>query len=213
MKDQSETVSVRHFALFVTIAVAIFAGGSGVVLVQHLFTRMEPPYLVEDSTPASTSDPRLAEALIQLAKELRESRASTAALDSPVPEPSQRSVVSPSGESALAELAAAVRELRAALQQSGGGAGSVSLPAVTRPRNELRTWLPELAADVPDHEAAYTRQHMFWTEQQIVDKYGMPDSIDISENGSAIWSYTDPDEDKRSFYVRVFQGRVVSIRD
>ncbi len=211
MKDQSEPVSVRHFAMFVTIAIAIFAGGSGVVLVQHLFTRMQPPHLVEDSTPASTSDPRLAEALIQLAKELRESRSSTSALNSPVPEPSQRSVATESGESALAELAVAVRELRAALQQSGGSAASANLPALTRPRKDLRTWLPELAADVSDREAAYTRQHMFWTEQQILDSYGMPDSISVRENGVSIWRYEDPDDGKRSFYVCIFHGKVISV--
>ncbi len=210
MKDQSETGSVRHFAMFVTIAIAIFAGGSGVVLVQHLFARMEPPHLVEDSTPASTSDPRLAEALIQLAKELRESRASAPALNSPLAEPSQRSVATPSGESALAELAAAVRELREALQHSSGGPSPTTLSPVTRPRDDLRTWLPELAADVPDREAAYTHQHMFWTEQQILDSYGMPDSIAV-QDGVSIWRYEDPEYGKRSFHVCIFQGRVIFV--
>jgi hypothetical protein len=53
---------------------------------------------------------------------------------------------------------------------------------------------------------------LFWSEQQILERYGAPDSIAIQANGCANWEYEDPLEDgTRSFRVRIFQGRVIEI--
>ena len=203
---------MRPFALFATIAAAIFVGGSGTLLVQHVLAPTESPRPVAESTGNTAVDPELVGALIQLSKELRESRSVASPLAAPSAETFSRSVATESGQSALAELAAAVRELRGALQHGSAGTSATSLPALTLPRDDLRAWLPELPAEVTDPDRAYTRQHLFWSEQQVLERYGAPDQVRILDNGCAYWSYEDPEEGgNRSFHVRIFQGRVIGI--
>jgi hypothetical protein len=174
---------------------------------------IESPRRVEESTASAAVDPRLSEALIQLAKELHESRSATAPIVVPSGEPSQRSVATESGEGALTELAIAVRELRGVLQHGGaGGSSAAVLPAPVLPPAGQRAWLPELSSDVHDRSRAYTGQHLFWSEQQVLDHYGRPDFVYIDSVGGATWRYQDDQGNKRSFDVKVFQGRVSGVQ-
>ncbi|HTF88516.1 MAG TPA: hypothetical protein VK843_08905 [Planctomycetota bacterium] len=210
MKSLDEIPSRRPFPLFATVAAAIFVGGSGTVLVHHLLEPVESPRPIEASAAGASMDPRLVEALMQLAQELREARSITPPLAVPASMSSQRSPATESGESAISEFTAAVRELRAALQQTGPGA-TANPPPPRLPHEGLRAWLPELAPEVEDRTVAYTRQHLFWSEQQILDRYGLPDQIDVHGNGGTRWWYQDNPSNKRSFAVVLYQGRVISV--
>jgi hypothetical protein len=213
MKNVNEGVSIQHFAQFVTIAAAIFVGGSGTLLVHHILAPSESPRRVEELTASAAVDPRLSEALVQLAKELHENRSATLPIVSQSGEPSQRSVATESGDSALTELAAAVRELRSVLQHGGaGGSAAAVLPAPVLPPAGQRAWLPELSPDVKSPDRAYSQQHMFWSEQQVLDHYGLPDGISSHGNGEYTWWYTDDQGSKRSFEVHLSQGRVTEVQ-
>ena len=199
-------------ALFASVAAAIFVGGSGTLVVQRMLAPAQAPRPVEEPLGGGAADPRLAQALLDLAAELRANRAAPSPLAVPAAEPSQRRALGESGDSGMAELAAAVRELRAALQHGSVGSASASLPALTRPREDFRALLPALPPEEQDHERAYTRQHLFWSEQQILERYGLPDSINVSGAGLTTWNYSDSAHDgARSFYVRFFEGRVISV--
>ena len=111
----------------------------------------------------------------------------------------------------MSELASAVRELRETLRsQSIGSPGGGVRPAPALPQADFRAWLPELPQDTPNRARAYTRQHLFWSEQQVLDHYGLPDGIGGDAAG-VTWYYTDPDRGPRSFRVQFIQGRVSGI--
>ena len=211
MKNLNENVSVPHFSLFVTIAAAIFVGGSGTVLVHHVLAPSESQRHVEESTGSVVVDPRLAEAMNQIAKELHEMRSATASSPTPSDEPSHRSVAADSGDSALVELAAAVRELRGALQHGSPGQSAANPSPPVLPRIDQRAWLPELPSGTTDRDHSYTRQHLFWTEQQVLDQYGIPDEIGSGE-GLEYWYYRDEPTGKRSFTIMMSQGRVIQVQ-
>ncbi len=211
MNHVNEPSSMRPFTLITTIAMAIFVGGSGTLLLHSLLEPAGSPRTVEESTSNAAADPRLAEALIQLARELHDSHSVTAPLSLPASETSQRSVATASGDSALVELAAALRELRDELEHRGAATSPANLPVPTLPPEDQRAWLPQLPSDVKNQDRAYTRQHLFWTEQQVLDRYGLPDAITAFGASVDTWYYQDPDAAKRSFEVKFSQGRVVGI--
>ena len=202
---------MRPFTLFATIALAIFVGGSGTVLVHKLFEPAGTSRTLEESTANAPLDPRLVEALLQLTRELHDSHSVSAPLGSPNSESSQRSVATASGDSTLSELAVALKELREELQHRGSATSPVNLPVPKLPPEDQRAWLTPLPADVKDQDRAYTRQHLFWTEQQILDRYGLPDMINPGRGDTTLWFYRDPDAEKRSFRVTFSQGRVIGV--
>ncbi|HTF88515.1 MAG TPA: hypothetical protein VK843_08900 [Planctomycetota bacterium] len=213
MKD-SVPVSIQPLALFALITAATLVGGGAVLLVQPLL--VPAPTLAASVEPGTTvtSDAALAKAMSELAQEWREGRASRAPLESLPPEPSQRSALTQSGDTAIAELAAAVRELREALQRGNAGSLNANHAAIAPPRDHRRAYLPALPAElaVGESDDYYTSQHMLWSEQQILDTYGVPDEIYVAANTRATWKYHDPDETgARSFYVLIFQGRVIAV--
>jgi hypothetical protein len=220
MSQSAEPASMRPLALFATVTAGIFVGGSGALLVQRALEPAEVQAAYEPTTSAAP-DPKLAEALSELARELRTLRETRSLMSPPaVPssEPSQRAVATESGDSALVELAAAVRELRGALAnretEVTSSAVTPSLPVLTRPRDNRRAWLPELPPEVEDRSSAFTRQYVLWTEQQILDHFGAPDRIGVEKDGSLEWTYVDPVPDgDRSFYVTIYQGRVIHVAD
>jgi hypothetical protein len=203
--------STRPFTLFVIIAGAVLVGGSGTLLLQRLLGPQEDARPFGAPPTEVVVDPRLAQAMSLLVYELRESRASVAQLPTPAAEASPRRSVAGPDERTLADLISAVNGLRDAFRQGSAGASGASQPALFPPPDDRRAWLPDLPADVQDRERAHTRQHLFWSEQQVLNRYGTPDTIRIIDN-VAVWSYEDESEDgARSFYVRVYQGRVIGV--
>ncbi|HTF89314.1 MAG TPA: hypothetical protein VK843_12960 [Planctomycetota bacterium] len=196
--------------MFGAIFAGIFFGGAGLLILHSVLSPAAPASAVEAASVTVVTDPKLVEALDRMTRALHETK-----MNSPVPagtgESTQRVVASDSGESALVELAAAVRELRGALQRGSVGA-SAAVPLATALRDPgNRTWLPELGPDIKDRVREYNRQHLLWTEQQVVERYGLPDSISSNGSGFETWNYQDDPGGIRSFGFQITQGRVIGV--
>jgi len=199
--------------LFATIAAAIFVGGSGTALVHHLLEPTAPPLVAEDQIGSNPSDSRVGDALIQIAKELHELPSSpiTGAVQ-PTGEAIQRTVATESGENVLTEIAALMRELRSVLEATSARAPATASQALSIPRDNRGKWLPEASGEIGQRLVAYTRQHLFWTEQQVLDTYGLPSGVMPGTDGLQTWVYFD-EATKRSFNVKLSQGRVIAIEN
>jgi hypothetical protein len=197
-------------AQFAALAAAIFVGASAALAVHRLLAPTSPPAAVElpaAVAPSAPADSRVAEALIELARELRETRAILETLSA---DPQRTSVAVP-GEPSLDSLASVLRSLEASLAARGSDDGRA--PAALRPPQEQhRAWLPPVPADTPDRDRFRTRQHLFWTEQQILDRYGKPDEVNVN-NDVSYWDYKDESEgdDHRGFQVVFHRGQVIRV--
>jgi hypothetical protein len=198
----------RFLALFGTIAAAIFVGGSGLLVVHSLLIPVEPRQLMEASPDSAGGDRTIADAIDKLTRVLEASDVSAPSQSSA--EPSQRVLATESGNSATTtEFAAAIRDLRDLLQSTTFASTAVRAPMLTLPREELRGNLPVLPSDVKDQGRAYTRQHLFWSEQQVLDHYGLPEEIGVPSVHYQIWYYQP--EGQRRFSIRLAQGRVIGV--
>jgi len=213
MKVTNDSGWMPPLQFFATIAAAVFLGGSGTVLVHHLLEPTVQSRVPEDQVGSGSSDSRVGDALIQIAKELHELRSSALTAAEPsTGEAKQRTVATESGESALSEIATVMRELRSVLEAASARNPAMTSQALSIPRDNRKKWLPEVPGSVGQRTAAYTQQHLFWTEQQVLDTYGLPGGVTVSSDEVQIWNYFDPDT-QRSFSLRLSHGRVIGVEN
>lgn len=208
----SQARDMRPLALFATVAAAIFVGGTATWVVQQLFARTETPRIALEPTLEEAGDARLVRALEELVQAMREGRGVGAPPGAAGIESPGRVPVTESGETALLELTAVIGELRRLLQDQSIGGSAARWPSITIPPEGTRAGLPPLPPDVEDPDSAYTRQHLFWSEQQVLDRYGLPDHVYVGGSGVVTWEYSAPANGAGGeFHVKLYQGRVVSI--
>jgi hypothetical protein len=97
-------------------------------------------------------------------------------------------------------------EVRAA----GGGsnfAGAASMPPLDLARAALdRSAIVALASEANDWRQLW-RRHVFWTCQQVLDAYGIPDRVEASD-GAMTWEYETPD---RTLTFQFYEGMLINI--
>lgn len=211
------------------MGISALLGGGFALLFQDWFTGIGPARAAEEQEVGGlsvSSDGDLLRALRELASELRASREIHGSTPAAAVGSSERSMVAPSGESVLMELTLAVRQLQESLQASAefagvtqaGGRGAAA--PLRLPRDGRRSYLapltPPPGTSDEDSEVdpadVYTREHLFWSEQQVLDRYGMPDRVSSEGDGELRWLYDDPAQDPtRSFGVGFFEGRVIHV--
>lgn len=210
MKTDNERTPLQPVALFARIAGACFVGVFGGLLVHSQLASPEARSPAQEDVAIAAPDAQLVDALNQLAEELRSSRTSLSQLETPSATSTQRTVASESGVDHSVDLAAAMRELRETIYEMRLGRSPSNRPALTLPPSDHRGWLPELPAGTEDARAAYNRQHMFWSEQQVLDAYGLPVRITAEGPGVSRWYYYK--EDRSSWFQANFQdGRVTQL--
>lgn len=210
MKTESERTPIQPVALFVLIAGAAFIGVFGSLFVHSQLTSLEASRPAQEDVPIAAPDPRLVEALNQLAEELRSSRTNLPQIEAPTATSTQRIVASEPGADHSVDLAAAMRELRETIYDLRLGRSPSNRPALTLPPGEHRGWLPDLPAGTENPRSVYIRQHMLWSEQQVLDAYGLPTRITAEGPGVSKWYYYK--EDNSAFFQVSFQdGRVTQL--
>lgn len=194
-----------------------FALGVALVLLMQLVAS-----LGEDNGPSAAGDSIASRALVDELRRLREvvqdgrdaaltrvdpagPAVVTAADAASVP----RERLSPWFEQLDQRLAALVDVLA-----SAGRQGSATPPAA------LAGTLSEL---VLDHEGAepevfppqedfstmgFSKRHVLWREQQVLDAYGVPDAMSVNPHGELIWSYFEGDDDLEFVF---YDGRVLRV--
>ncbi|MBK8180044.1 MAG: hypothetical protein IPK67_14415 [Planctomycetes bacterium] len=206
-------LTAQHpLTFFVSVAAAVFAGVAGALFFDHLLQPAQSPLQVGDPVSIAHVDPALVEAMSTLAAELRTGRVGNVGSIPPSSE-TQRTLATESGESILVELAAAVRELRTALRQDHGSVTLATSPATSLPYGAARKLLPDLPEGESNRSRAYTRHHLLWTEQQVLDRYGQPDMVGrtSSQDQRVRWSYCDGQDQEPGFTFVMYQGRVEQV--
>jgi hypothetical protein len=116
---------------------------------------------------ARSTDPELAAALRDVATELRalrEERERTSQRSAP----SERIEAADSKNTAPPDLAAAMRELAEALRSRT--ASTQAGPELVVPRPDApHAWIPEATGSADEYRRRVTREHLFWSEQQMLD--------------------------------------------
>ena len=86
-------------------------------------------------------------------------------------------------------------------------------PAVSLLYEEAKKLLPDLPEGEADRSRAYTRYHLLWTEQQVLDRYGKPNAAGDWGNGDnrVRWSYSDEHDKRQGFTFVLYQGRVEKV--
>lgn len=210
MKAVSERAPLHPGTWFALIAGAALVGVFGGLLMHSQLAPPEVREPVAGDTAMAAPDPRLIEALNQLAEELRASRANLPQLETPSGPSTQRIVASESAADHSVELAAAMRELRETIYDLRLGRSRSSTSALTLPPGDRRGWLPELPPGTENPWSAYNRQHMLWSEQQILDAYGLPTRITAEGPGVSRWYYYK-DGTSVHFQVNFQDGRVTQL--
>jgi len=123
-----------------------------------------------------------------------ESRESTTPTGTPHP-----LLAVPDLQAQVAALTAAVERLAA--QSAGTGRAPLSVP-VADPERRKRV---ESLADTSD---LMWPQHAFWTCQQVLDAYGMPDDMRRLDDGTEQWAYISPAGGHVNFFLS--DGRAIS---
>ena len=209
MKSEFAPAAQHPLTRFVSVAAAVFVGVAGGLLVHDLIQLAESPRVLGDSVPSTFIDPALVDALKALAAEFRDRRVASSNLVAPSPD-SQRTIATESGEGTIGELAVAVRELRTALRDGRTSVPITTSPVIALPYEQARKLLPDLPAGETDRSRAYTRHHLLWTEQQVLDRYGQP-SVVWNEGDQERWGYCDEREKSLGFTFAIYQGRVVQV--
>jgi hypothetical protein len=97
-------------------------------------------------------------------------------------------------------------EARAAAGQGFPGSGPLPLLDPTRAPAD-RSALIALANEENDASRPLWRRHAFWTCQQVIDAYGLPDQIEYGD-GSMGWYY---DTGQRTIHFVFYEGMLINI--
>jgi hypothetical protein len=97
-------------------------------------------------------------------------------------------------------------ESRAAAGQGFPGSGPLPLLDPTRAPAD-RSALIALANEENDASRPLWRRHAFWTCQQVIDAYGLPDQIEYGD-GSMGWYY---DTGQRTIHFVFYEGMLINI--
>lgn len=91
---------------------------------------------------------------------------------------------------------------------SSPGAERALIPA---PRGSARRTLAQLTRLNEEELASFSREHMFWTYQQVLDHFGQPNEI-WTEDAAVTWYYEidDPDEN-HSWTINFADGMLTAI--
>ncbi|MFT7464420.1 MAG: hypothetical protein ACI9EF_002776 [Pseudohongiellaceae bacterium] len=113
----------------------------------------------------------------------------------------------------LAELVDLIVPMMTHAQASGFAQGAETLPVVEAFLDvELNrhSFMAEAFPPVDDEVATaiYSRHHVLWREQQVLDAYGPPEAIEVSVSGEHYWAYGEGD-DQLDFVI--FHGRVIRV--
>ncbi|TAH38005.1 MAG: hypothetical protein EYC70_05110 [Planctomycetota bacterium] len=159
-------------------------GVAGGVLGQALLAPARQPPPVPAPAVAATRSAEELELLQRLAAAMDRLAAALAAA------PAERRDFNPPADPAP-ELALVLQELRALARGSMTRAGAPEAPLPV-----FNTSLePDRAALAPlyeqDYDARY-RAHRYWTTDQVLDRYGVPDYMLPQDAGVLRWAYEDP---------------------
>lgn len=190
--------------------VALLLGGLAGGLLGSLLAQPAPaPAIAPASSGASAPlDPALARAIQELAREVRLLGSSSAAA---APEPGRTPVGGEPAESHdSGDLIAALDRLTRALQasQSRASPGGIGITPLILPAGGKR--LDALATLARRDWEVNSREHRFWTYQQVLDRYGPPDEV----TGDGKWLYTLAlAEGERSLTFVFVDGYVANVYD
>ncbi len=158
--------------------------------------------------PVSTTESSLAKPMADLAREiaaLRDdiSRRPVVATQNAVATSPAPLIAQPDVQQVLHQLAAAIADI--ARRADSGAPLVVPTPDAGR-HDRVMTWSERHVAD----DDQLMRTHLLWTTQQLLDAYGPPDRISLSESGSESWEYgVEFEEEYDSVNFKVHDGRVI----
>ncbi len=198
----------RPATVVLALLALLFGGVAGGVLGVALL-QPSPAEAPRTAAPAAVAelDPALAKAIEELAREVRLLGGPAPTADAP-----ERTPVGHEGAESFdpKELIAALDRLTQALKAAQGRAspGGIGITPLILPSGGKRLDALESLSGRGWQELS--RDHRFWTYQQVLDRYGPPDEV----NGSGQWLYMLPLADgERSLTFTFVQGYVANVYD
>jgi hypothetical protein len=196
-----------------TLPLSILASVAVGAVLGHLFTRTDAG--VTASTAVSIPDARdLVDAMHALRDEMSHGREPRNELVTPPVMPTRtdasQSADDPSLDvakelrEATTELARVVGDLRNALKLS-----RPELPPPVFQNGEPNRALVDADAGRPSEEL--NKSYLFWTYQQVADRFGAPTGTERKESGAIVWYYPGSLEGSNSLEFWFMDGRVFSL--
>ena len=151
-----------------------------------------------------------AELLEELIHEMRLLRAELAAMSE---SESTRTPVAVEHSAEVEQFEQIVSRLEAVAASANTKRERLHLPSVERRTQELMDFdLTLQEARQLDQEDELSRRFFFWTQQDILDRFGVPDQIYTADDAQVRWSYDYKDREvEYDFTVKFHDGRVTAV--
>ena len=124
---------------------------------------------------------------------------------------STRTPVSVDRSTEVKQFERLIARLEAAAASTNTTRERLNLPSIERRTQELSNFDQTLreARDL-DQEDELARRFFFWSQQDVLDRFGIPDRIYSTDAGLAQWTYDFEDGDiKYDFTLQFHEGRVI----